>query len=384
MSDVVPPPSWSLLPTLVLEKIFDHVPRLLLPTMARVCTGWRYAIHRLAVKYLDVCIQTKRIEEQQLERWGWSSSTLWDHNVSTCSCIHLAFDFFTGQQEKPEFVAGTSKPLFDESLCRYINYPPCILGEKLFFEALDEEGWALKVMNRLEPENEPRVLQEEITGVWDVKMVSCGDLLAILLLGKQIVSLWNGRDERWLADVDVASNLQLNRFDLIDIADIGVSSNLMALSVGTKKLRNCLRFWRLETDQQAGMTPYFIGMVQIRDRSLKNIQINEKWVVIWLGDDLHYIDQSDLFTEDKSQIAASANVANSEETGNKWRQIGLENGRGKGQLWYLRLQPGHSSHVAVELDYRYNDNMNCSGVSTVVFRNRINNTNRTGKKMSSW
>jgi hypothetical protein len=215
-------------------------------------------------------------------------------------------------------------------------------------------------------------------------MVSCGDLLAILLLGKQIVSLWNGRDERWLADVDVASNLQLNRFDLIDIADIGVSSNLMALSVGTKKLRNCLRFWRLETDQQAGMTPYFIGMVQIRDRSLKNIQINEKWVVIWLGDDLHYIDQSDLFTEDKSQIAASANVANSEETGNKWRQIGLENGRGKGQLWYLRLQPGHSSHVAVELDYRYNDNMNCSGVSTVVFRNRINNTNRTGKKMSSW
>jgi hypothetical protein len=42
---------------------------------------------------------------------------LWDHNISTCSsCIHLAFDFFTGQREKPEFVAGT----FEAAACHSV------------------------------------------------------------------------------------------------------------------------------------------------------------------------------------------------------------------------------------------------------------------------
>jgi hypothetical protein len=340
--------------------------------MARVCTGWRYALHRLAVKYLAVCIQTKRIDEQQLERWGWSSATLWDHNISTCSCILLAFDFFTGQQEKPVIVSGTSKKLLNYFSGSWYRYPFGIIGEKLFFAALDESGekFTLKVINRLEPESEPRVLQGEITGgMWNANLVSCGDLLALLIPRKEIVSLWNGRDERWLADVDVASNHQLNRFDLIDIADIGVSSNLLGLLVRSIKLGNCLLFWRLETDQQAGMVPYFIGMVQIRYNSRTRIHINEKWVVIWLcGDqkqDIHYIDQSDLFTEDKSQIAASANVADSDEAGNKWRQLGVEGGVCR----HVSLQPGHSSHVAM---------------STRVFRNRINRvTFRTGKKMSS-
>jgi hypothetical protein len=60
MTEDVPPASWSLLPTEVLERIFDHVPRLLLPVMARVCTGWRNTLHRLAVKYLTLCIQTRQ------------------------------------------------------------------------------------------------------------------------------------------------------------------------------------------------------------------------------------------------------------------------------------------------------------------------------------
>jgi hypothetical protein len=381
MSEDVSHPSWSLLPTEVLKKIFYHVPRLLLPTMARVCTGWRYALHRLAVKYLAVCIRTKRIDEKQLERWGWSSSTLWDHNIITCSCIHLAFDIFTGQKKNPEFLVGTSKLLFDQKICRYINYryPLCILGEKLFFEALDGEGWTLKVMNRLEPESEPRVLRTLAEADRAAQMVSCGDLLAILLVGKQIVSLWNGRDEMWLADVDVASNLQLDRCHLALNGDIGVSSNLLAVSGRSIELGNCLLFWQLDSGQRAGMDPYFIGMVQILNGTSTGsqvpIHINDKWVGIWLfGDqkqDLHYIDQSDLFTEDKSQIAASANVADSEEAGNKWRQFKLEKERGWRVLRYVSLQPGHSSHVAVELEHRYYSNL--SIVSTRVFRNRINN-----------
>jgi hypothetical protein len=382
MSDDVPPSSWSLLPTEVLEKIFDQVPRLLRPTIARVCTGWRYALHRLAVKYLAVCIQTKRIDEKQLERWGWSSSTLWDHNISTCSCIYLAFDFFTGQQEKPEFVSGTSKQLLKYFCGYWYHYPFGIIGEKVFFAAaLDEKGheFTLKVMNRLEPESEPRVLRtpaqeegEERTGEPGLLMV-CGDLLALLIPRKKIVSLWNGRDERWLADVDVASNLQLDRFWVVDI---GGSSNLLGLTFGSFGGGGLL-FWRLDTDQQAGMVPYFIGMVQL-NKTLERIHINEKWVAIWLVDDqkqdLLYIDQSDLFTEDKSQIAASANVADSEEAGNKWRQFRVEDGTSASVKYrYVRLQPGHSSHVAVELEYRYSDNSNRSGVSTRVFRNRINN-----------
>jgi hypothetical protein len=373
MSDDVPPPSWSQLPTLVLEKIFDHVPRLLLPTMARVCTGWRYALHRLAVKYLAVCIQTKRIDEKQLERWGWSSATLWDHNVSTCSCIHLAFDFFTG----PEFVAGTSKRLVNHY---FQKYPFSIVGEKVFFAAREKVGkFKLKVMNRLKLERKPRVLRtpaeeegEEITGVRDVQMVSCGDLLAILLLGKQIVSLWNGRDERWLADVDVASNLQLDRFHVVDI---GVSSNLLAVSVRNIELGNCLLFWRLDTVQRAGMDPYFTGMVQILNGtstgSQATIHINDIWVGIFcFGDqDLRIIDQSDLFTEEKSQIAASANKVHSEEAGNKWRQIIVNNATTA--VRYVSLQPGHSSHVAAEVEYFDFSNRSC--VSTMVFRNRINN-----------
>jgi hypothetical protein len=60
MDKDVPPASWSLLPTEVLERIFEHVPRLLLPVMARVCTGWRNTLHRLAVKYLTLCIETRQ------------------------------------------------------------------------------------------------------------------------------------------------------------------------------------------------------------------------------------------------------------------------------------------------------------------------------------
>jgi hypothetical protein len=253
------------------------------------------------------------------------------------------------------------------------------LGEKLFFEALDGEGWTLKVMNRLEPESEPRVLRTLAQKDRAAKMISCGDLLAILLVGKQIVSLWNGRDEMWLADVDVASNLQLDRCHLALHGDIGVSSNLLAVSGRSIELGNCLLFWQLDSGQRAGMDPYFIGMVQILNGtstgSQVTIHISDKWVGIWLfGDqkqDLHYIDQSDLFTEDKSQIAASANVADSEEAGNKWRQFKLEKERGWRVLRYVSLQPGHSSHVAVELEYRYYSNHSC--VSTRVFRNRINN-----------
>jgi hypothetical protein len=203
-------------------------------------------------------------------------------------------------------------------------------------------------------------------------MVSCGDLLAILFPEKQIISLWNGRDERWLAYVDVASNLQLDRFHVVDI---GVSSNLLAVSVRNIELGNCLLFWRLDTVQRAGMDPYFTGMVQILNGtstgSQATIHINDIWVGIFcFGDqDLRIIDQSDLFTEEKSQIAASANKVHSEEAGNKWRQIIVNNATTA--VRYVSLQPGHSSHVAAEVEYFDFSNRSC--VSTMVFRNRINN-----------
>jgi hypothetical protein len=91
MVEDVPPASWSLLPTEVLERIFDHVPRLLLPVMARVCTGWRNTLHRLAVKYLTLCIQTRQ---------GWEKPRVLKKNQPSgffgVFCFFFVFFLFLG------------------------------------------------------------------------------------------------------------------------------------------------------------------------------------------------------------------------------------------------------------------------------------------------
>ena len=88
-------PSWELLPMEILEKIFGFLPRLSLGTVGIVCSQWENVVHRCAVKYMISCMDTGRLGEKQLERFGWKTSAAWDHDNTKCSCIHLAFNFFT-------------------------------------------------------------------------------------------------------------------------------------------------------------------------------------------------------------------------------------------------------------------------------------------------
>jgi hypothetical protein len=99
----------------LLEQIFGSIPRLLLPTVSRVCRRWQTAVHGVAVRYLTGCIERRLTTEQQLERWGWSTAAAarqhataaaaWQHATHrSCSCIRLAFHFFT-REETPVFQA---------------------------------------------------------------------------------------------------------------------------------------------------------------------------------------------------------------------------------------------------------------------------------------
>jgi hypothetical protein len=87
----------------LLEQIFGSIPRLLLPTVSLVCRRWQTAVHGLAVRHLTGCLESGLTEQQQLERWGWSTAAAaWQHATRSCSCIRLAFHFFT-RDETPVF-----------------------------------------------------------------------------------------------------------------------------------------------------------------------------------------------------------------------------------------------------------------------------------------
>jgi hypothetical protein len=130
----------------LLEKIFGSIPRLLLPTVSLVCRRWQTAVHGLAVRHLTGCIESGLTEEQQLERWGWRSTAAaaWQHATAaaarrpataaaathhSCSCIRLAFHFFT-RDETPVFQAVFRIHLFlslPDPLVRGMDPDPSII-----------------------------------------------------------------------------------------------------------------------------------------------------------------------------------------------------------------------------------------------------------------
>ena len=192
----------------LLEKILGLVPRLLLPNMSLVCSRWQLAVHGCAVKYLSSRIENGLTEEKQLERWGWSSPTAWDHDHNSCACIRLAFNFFAG--DEPTMVQGVSL----DCLIREIRMCLAIMSDKIFFIARDWRHFLslLKVINRLEADSQPRVLKILTDKKYQVPVVSIvvyDRLLAILrsndvhLMAK--VSLWNGSEETRIIDLDISS-----------------------------------------------------------------------------------------------------------------------------------------------------------------------------------
>ena len=348
MSDNASESSWGLLPAEVLEKIFESAPQFMLGTVGKVCAHWRDVVHRLAVKQLTSWIQSQLIEEKQLEKWGWCSATAWDHNILACSCIHLAFNIFTGKEKT---FSGRG---FSELSMKYAQrrIPVGIMTDKLFFATADEENQVfLKVINRREPECQERILKtfapwemneddEEMDAV-NIHMVCCENLLVVLFFETGQVSLWDGENETWLADLDISSVITHDQFETREIT---VSKDLLAVYVSVYDLGNRVLFFRLNTGQPAATHPQLVGMVEIKFGQI-SVHMNEKWVGLWRvnGRELVVIKKTELFSGDQSQVAKIAKVADPKQAINLWRNVGHAKNAS-----YLNLQPGSSNHLAVE------------------------------------
>ncbi len=349
MSDNASNASWGLLPAELLEKIFESVPRLMLGNVGKVCTLWRDVVHRLAVKHLTNQIQNQLIEENQLERWGWcSAATVLDHNILACSCIHLAFNFFS-QKDKTFLGQGFAKQSFDRP---GKGIPVGIMADKLFFATANEEKQVcLKVINRLKPECEPRLLETpaeqrnaSLECGLDVQMVSCENLLVVLVYEGGQVSLWNGKEETWLSDLDLSVHIPYDHFNILEVA---VSKNLLAVSANVNSMEFRTHFFRVNTSQPAAFPPQFLGAVTIPKFGLVNVHLNERWVGMRRLEDreLLVIKKAELFTEDQSQVADMAKVVDSQRAGSLWHEV-----RYVRNASYVNLQPGNSSHLAVEFE----------------------------------
>jgi hypothetical protein len=77
------------------------------------------------------------------------------------------------------------------------------------------------------------------------------------------------------------------------------------------------------------------------------VHMNEKWVGLWreIGRELVVIKKTELFSEDQSQVAKIATVADPRQAGNLWRNVGHAKNAS-----YFNLQPGCSNRLAVEHD----------------------------------
>jgi hypothetical protein len=351
MSDNASNSSWGLLLAELLEKIFESVPWIMLENIGKVCTHWQDVVHRLAVKHLTSRIQNQLTEEKQLEKWGWCSATAWDHNILACPCIHLAFNFFT-KKEKTFPGRGFSVRPID-----YTNRIPVgIMADKLFFATADEEKQvSLKVINRQELGCQERILKtlaplqrndydyedgEKMDAV-NVDMVCCENLLVVLVFETGRVSLWDGKNETWLADLDISSVITHDPFWTHELT---VSKDLLAVYVSGDDLGNRVLFFRLNTGQPDATSPQLIGMVKIKFGEIF-VHMNEKWVGLWRVNvrKLVVIKKTELFSEHQSQVAKIANVADPQQAGNLWRNVGHVKDAN-----YLNLQPGSSNHLAVE------------------------------------
>jgi hypothetical protein len=154
------------------------------------------------------------------------------------------------------------------------------------------------------------------------------------------VSLWDGKNEAWLADLDISSVITHNPFLTYEVA---VSKDLLAVYVSVYDIGNRVLFFCLNTGQPAATHPELVGMVEIKFGEI-SVHMNEKWVGLWhVNRELVVIKKTELFSEDQSQVADMATMADPQRAGNLWRNVGHVK-----DASYLNLQPGSSNHLAVE------------------------------------
>jgi hypothetical protein len=257
------------------------------------------------------------------------------------------------------------------------------MGEKVFVGWLDHRGrFCLSVINRLEPGSQPQDIEiphylggsfftdeefridryEELGDIIWVKMLTCEDLLVVLrrwrgMFGyKVIVSLWDGREETWLIDLDVTTaGLAPVSFKPEAVC---LGKNLLAVALAWPQHR--LFFWRVNTSQPASTPPQFIGSLTLQpsipeyDRFLiTDLLMNDKFLVVqqrFREGELLVIDLTALFTEDGSAVSGEAQQADPDEPANPWRRIKfMDQDRGDDiDYGYLGLEPGDSARLAVK------------------------------------
>jgi hypothetical protein len=207
MSEEFSTPSWDLLPLELLGHIFSFVPKHMLNNIVLVGSRWKDTVHYSAVKLLMSCIKAGQLEEKQIERFGWKTSAAWDHDNGECSCIDLAFNFFSGKSSV--LAQGISRECLDKYLCM----PATTMSDKVIYVDVDEYGKvSLRVIDRLDAGSQPQILElpieqedekDYILHCCDTRIVASDNLLAVLSRensGILKVFLWSRESETWLAD----------------------------------------------------------------------------------------------------------------------------------------------------------------------------------------
>jgi hypothetical protein len=153
------------------------------------------------------------------------------------------------------------------------------------------------------------------------------------------VSLWNGKNETWLTDLDISLVIPHNHLQACGVA---VSKDLLAVYACGNERGNRVLFFLLNTVQPAAIPPQLIGMVETRFGEDVSVHMNEKWVGLWnvVSCELVVIKKTELFSEDQNQVAKISIVADPHPLWRKVKYASYAN--------YLNLQPGSSNHLAVE------------------------------------
>jgi len=146
MSEDFSTPSWELLPLELLGKIFSFVPNHLLNNIGLVCSRWKDAVHYSAVKLLMIRISAGQLGEKEIERFGWRTSTAWDHDNVKCCCFDLAFNFLN--RKCSVLAQGVSQECLDRS---FFYTPATTMSDKVIYMVFDNERkLSLRVIDRLD------------------------------------------------------------------------------------------------------------------------------------------------------------------------------------------------------------------------------------------
>jgi hypothetical protein len=382
MKDDMPSSSWALLAPEMLDQIFQHVPRHMLSTVGHVCTAWQAVVHQQAVRYLTPRIQNHLIAENQLKRCGLSTAdTIRDHRIENCSCIRLAFDSFV--KTKGPYIARKT-PWKSVIFSLRVG----IIAGKVFFLNIDRENKVvLCVMNRLEPDSQPRTLaapaEHQLTVHEEnrkfLNMAACEDLLVLMLEDR--VSLWSGRSETWLGDLDVATQIAVG--PNVVISNISVGKNLLAVQLFGSREKNQVHFWQVDTSEPTGKSPKFLGTVGLpaNPRALRRTRLTDDFVLSMVADSarilinerfvgLFYsgneiilsIDRAELLTADCCQHCHTRfQKADPDQPGSRWQLLQVDDAvvaaageriwsiaNHLGANWdFAELEPGLSSRLAL-------------------------------------